>query len=188
MTYTPHYLLLDASCLLNLYATGFLREIAATLNYQFAVVDYVLDQEALYIWIPKSDASSHERAPVDLSPLVSEALIHVMRLENIEEEITFVDLAALVDDGEAMTVAVAFHRNCSVATDDRKARRVIEEQFPAIPLVSTLELFSLWSQDESVSIDQLQASMTRMRTKASFVPRNRDPLFEWWREVIRGTT
>ena len=42
-------LLLDASCLLNLYATGRMIETAAALPWQLAVVDYVLEHEALCV-------------------------------------------------------------------------------------------------------------------------------------------
>ena len=188
MTDSPRILLLDASCLLNLYATGFLREIAASPPYQFAVADYVLEQEALYIWLPEPDGTREERVSVDLSQLVCEGIVQVMRLEHLEEELTFVDLAVSIDDGEATTGALAFHRGCSVATDDRKARRVLRERFPAVPLVSTLELLNLWAQEESVSDVEIQAAMTRMRTGASYVPGDRDPLYWWWQEVIRGNT
>ena len=148
----------------------------------------MLEQEALYIWLPEPDETREERVPVDLSQLVSDGLIHLMRLEQLEEELTFVDLAVSIDDGEATTGALAFHRECSVATDDRKARRVFGERFPAVPVVSTLELLNLWAQDESVSNVELQAAMTRMRTGASYVPGYRDPLYGWWREIIHGST
>ena len=188
MTAPPRLLILDASCLLNLYATGFLRHIAATLPYQFAVAEYVLEQEALYIWHPESDETHKERVTVDLSQLVSDGMIHVMRLEHYEEEVTFVDLAIAMDDGEATTGALAFHRDFSVATDDRKARRVLSEQFPTVPLVSTLELLNQWAQEESVSDVEMQAAMMRMRTGASYAPGHRDPLYEWWLQVIHGIT
>lgn len=188
VTDSPRILLLDASCLLNLYATGFLREIADTLPYQFAVVDYVMEQEALYIWHPESEGSPEVRVPVDLSQLVCEGIVHVMCLEHLEEEVTFVDLAVSIDDGEAMTGALAFHRGCSVATDDRKARRVLSEQFPSIPLASTLELLNLWAQHEHVSDAEVQAAVKRMRTGANYVPGDRDPLYRWWVEVVRGNT
>ena len=186
MTNTPGSLLLDASCLLNLYATGRLREIAAMLPYQLRVADYVLEQEALYTWLPDPASTREQRVPVDLSFLVREGLIQVMRLEHLEEELTFVDLAALVDDGEAVTGALAFHRRCSLATDDRKARRVLGEQVPTVPLVSTLELLRLWAQEASVPGAELRAAMTAMRSGASYVPGDRDPLYTWWREVMHG--
>ncbi len=188
MTDAPNFLLLDASCLLNLYATRFLREIADTVPYQFAVSDYVLEQETLYIWCLGPDDTREERVPVDLSPLVGEGLIIVMRLEHLEEELTLIDLAVSIDDGEATTGALAFHRGCSVATDDRKARRVIRERFPTVPLVSTLELLNLWAQSGSVSNIDLQEAMMSMQTGASYVPGYRDPLYSWWREIIHGST
>ena len=182
-----HSLLLDASCLLNLYATGRLREIAAALPYHLAVADYVLEQEALYTLVADPDGTLLQREPVDLSPLVGKGLIRLMRLEHPDEELAFVDLAALIDDGEAVTGALAFHRGCAVATDDRKARRVLRERVPAVPLVSTLELLELWARESSVSQAELQAAMVSMQTGASYVPGPRDLLYGWWRQVVHNT-
>ena len=148
----------------------------------------MLEQETLYIRLPEPDETHEERVPVDLSQLVREGLIHLMRLEHLEEKLTFVDLAVSIDDGEATTGALAFHRGCTVATDDRKARRVFGEWFPTVPLGSTLELLNQWAQDESVPNVELQSAMTRMRTGASYVPGYRDTLYAWWREVIHGST
>ena len=184
---SPRSLLLDASCLLNLYATGRLREIAAALPYHLAVADYVLEQEALYTWVADPDGTHVQREPVDLSPLVGEGLIRVMRLEHPDEELAFVDLAASIDEGEAVTGAIAFRRGCAVATDDRKARRVIRERVPAASLVSTLELLELWARESSVSQAELQAAMMSMQTGASYVPGPRDPRHGWWRQVMHNT-
>ena len=49
MTNPRGCLLLDASCLLNLYATERMQDIAANVGYEFVVSDYVLEHEALYI-------------------------------------------------------------------------------------------------------------------------------------------
>ena len=187
MTTPPQSLLLDASCLLNLCATGRLREIAAALPYQLGVADYVLEREALYIWVQDPDGTGERQEPVDLSSLVREGLIHVMQLENPEEELTFVDLAASMEDGEAVTGALAFNRGCSVATDDRKARRMFEEQAPAVPLVSTLELLKLWAHQASIPDTELQAAMMSIRLGASYVPGDRDPLYMWWRGIMNAS-
>ena len=185
MTLSP-CLLLDASCLLNLFATGRLREIAATVHYQIAVADYVLEKEALYTWRADPDEFHVRRESVNLSPLVQEGLVRVMRLEHPDEELTFVTLAASIDDGEAITGALAFHRECSVATDDRKARRVLGDWIPSMRMLSTLELLKLWDQDGSVSEAELQAAMMSMRSGASFIPGYRDPLYGWWLEVTHS--
>ena len=177
-------LVLDASCLLNLYATGRLGEIVLAFGRQVEVTDYVLEREAIYTWQADSTGAHEQAVPVDLTLLVEEGLIRVVRLENPEEQETFVALAALVDDGEAATAALALHRGCAVATDDRKARRVFGEFMPDVPLVSTLDLMKQWIDESQVPRDELQAAMDAMRDSASYVPGSRDPLFEWWALIV----
>ena len=176
--------LLDASCLINLYATGRLRDIALAVPYRLGVADYVLEREALYVWRPGGSVAEETRVPVDLEHLVEEGLIRVMRLESEEEERTFVDLAALMDDGEAVTGAIALHRGYAVATDDRKARRILAEHPRSITLVSTLELLKLWDGEVSVSEAELREALAAMESSASYLPGDRDPLRGWWRSVM----
>ena len=134
------------------------------------MTEYVLEQEALYTWLPDSTGTRERQEPLDISSHIREGLIQVMRLEQLEEELTFVDLAASIDDGEAVTGAIALHRGCSVATDDRKARRVLGELEPPVSLVSTLELLKLWTQEGSVSDVELRSAMVSMRIGASIFP------------------
>ena len=175
-------LLLDASCLLNLYATGRMSEIAAALPWQLAVVDYVMEQEALYVRTIGANAGQEETAPVDLSPLIDEGLLLVVRLETPSEEKVFVELAAVLDDGEAITGAIALNRGHSVAIDDRKARRVLGEKAPGTSLVSTLELMRRWS--ESVTAQEVSQALRAMQHGARYVPGHRDLLYTWWRDTV----
>ena len=178
--------LLDASCLLNLYATGRLRDIALALPYPLGVAEYVSEREVLYVWAPGASETEERRMSVDLDPLVEERLIRVMRLETREEERTFVDLAALMDDGEAVTGAIALHRGYAVATDDRKARRILAERASSVPLVSTLGLLKLWGVATSVTDAELREALSAMESGASYLPGERDPLYGWWRKVMYG--
>ncbi len=176
-------LILDASCLLNLYATGRMMEIAAALPWQLAAVDYVMEREALYVRTIGANAEE-ETVPVDLSSLIEEGLLLVMQMETPGEEASFVELAALLDDGEAMTGAVALNRGHSVAIDGRKARRVLGEKAPGMRLVSTLELMRRWS--EPVRIQEVGHALRAMRHGARYCPGQRDPLYAWWRDMLEG--
>ena len=175
-------LLLDASCLLNLCATDRLLEIAAALPWQLAVVDYVMEQEVLYVRIIGAQEGT---VPVDLSPLIDEGLLLVMRLETPSEEASFVELAAVLDDGEAVTGAIALNRGHLVAIDDRKARRVLGEKAPGMRLVSTLELMRQWSA--SVPVQEVSNALRAMQHRASYVPGQWDPLHAWWRDMMEGS-
>ena len=177
-------LLLDASCLLNLYATGRMIEIAAALPWQLAVVDYVLEHEALYVRAIGAYEEQGETVPVDLSPLVDDGLLLVVRLENPSEEASFVEMAATLDDGEAITGAIALNRGYSVAIDDRKARRVLGEKAPEVRLVSTLELVQHWST--AVTNEEVILVLRAMQYGAHYIPGQRYPLFDWWRAMMEG--
>ena len=180
-------LILDACCLLNLYATGRLREFATALPYQLAVADYVFEREALYVWLPDSTSGSTERTRIDASTLVAEGLITVVRLDHPEEEALFVDLAVSVDDGEAVTGALALCRGYLVATDDRKARRILSERGQGVGLVSTLELVKSWAEAASVDASELRNALEAIRSGASYVPGERNPLYEWWHDLMYGS-
>ena len=177
-------LILDASCLLNLYATGRMMEIAAALPWELAVVDYVMEREALYVRTMGVKAEE-ETVPVDLSPLIEEGLLLVMRMETPGEEASFVELAAVLDDGEAMTGAVALNRGHSVAIDDRKARRVLGEKSPGMGLVSTLELMRQWG--ESAQVQEVGHALRAMQHGARYIPGQRDPLYAWWRDMMEDS-
>lgn len=184
MTNPAGCLLLDASCLLNLYATGYLREIATAIDMRFQVARYVLEHEAIYTWVPNAESGHDEPVSLDVSPLTDDGHIHVIDFERTAERATFVELATIVDDGEAVTGALAFHRGFSVAIDDRKARRVFGERIPSVQLVSTLELLKLWADLGQIPDDDLHAAMIVMQSGASYIPSRRDPLFEWWAGII----
>ena len=186
MTQFADLVLLDASCLLNLYATDRIRDIALASSYRLGVADYVLEQEVLFIWRPVEGEAHEERVPVHLSPLVHEGLLLILRLEHQEEEAVFVDLAALMDDGEAMTGALASYRGCGIATDDRKARRIFANRAPTVPLTSTLELLKQWADQSHVAQEELLAAVLAMQSGASYVPRQQDPLYNWWLAIMGG--
>ena len=178
-------LILDASCLLNLYATDRMLEIAAALPWQLAVADYVLEQEALYVRTIGAQEEQEETVPVDLSPLIDEGLLLVLRLETPSEEASFVELAAVLDDGEAVTGAIALTRGHLVAIDDRKAKRVLGEKARGMRLVSTLELMRQWSA--FVPAQEVREALRAMQHRARYVPGQRDSLHDWWRDMMEGS-
>ena len=65
---------MDASCLLNWYATGRLREIILAIPWLLGVVDYVLEQEALYVRNPTAAGDREEMSFVELSPLIDDGV------------------------------------------------------------------------------------------------------------------
>lgn len=179
-------IILDASCLLNLYASGKLKEIAETFNEPLVVSDYVLRHEALFIRHKKSELDEEEKQPVNLDPLVSTGLIKVISVTNEKEQNTFIDLATELDDGEAITVSLAECRRYKVATDDRKALGIISNR-SLVHSVSTLELIKHWADTRKVSKDEVRAVLFRIWTDSSYYPGEHDLLYDWWHDMMSET-
>ena len=175
----PAGTLLDACAVLSLYATRRMAEIVAVVPGPVAVADVVL-QEALYIRHIVEDVS--EREPVDLAPLVASRVLSVIGTEDEGELRTFVDLAVDLDDGEAMTAALAIHRAYVLVTDDRKAERLLAGR---VVLRPTLDLVKVWAEAKQVDDETLRAALTGIYERG-YQPPNRHALKAWWDRLMSG--
>lgn len=186
-------LLLDACCVINLLASGEARAILGALegaDIDVGVTRLVAEQEVLNV----SSAAGEEEgdAAVDperpkstlmLQPFVDEGLVRVLVPEGEREVGTYVDLALQLDDGEAMTGAIAIHRGGEVATDDRKAIRVLGAQSRAPAVRRTSWLVRRWAQSADVGRKRLRSALLAVERRGSFLPPPDDPLRSWWWSV-----
>ena len=140
----------------------------------------VVSNEAMWVRRGGSGDDASERDPVDLKPLIEMGLLAVLAPETDAETDDFVALAAVLDDGEAMTAALAIHRGAAIATDDRKALRVIRGRAPGLRLLSTADLLHSWAQGANVDPGILAAALRNLRSRAHFLPPRQDPLRSWW--------
>lgn len=165
--------------MLSLYATRRMAEIVAVVSGPVAVADVVL-QEALYVRRIVGGVS--EREPVDITSLVASRVLSVIGTEDEGELQTFVDLAVDLDDGEAMTAALAIHRAYVLVTDDRKAERLLAGR---VRLRATLDLVKVWAETEQVDDDTVRAALTGIYDRG-YQPSNRHALKAWWDRFMSG--
>jgi len=179
--------ILDGCTLLNLYASRRIAEILGTMSRPCAVADYVRDQEALWVGRCKSGPAA-ERERVDVGPLVASGLVEVLTLKGDEEMAHFLTLvsSSRIDDGEAMSGALAHARGLAVATDDRAALKVFGRHLPPIPTCSTASLVRHWAECAAVDAALLARALVDIRERATFEPGPRDPLQPWWRAALDG--
>lgn len=175
-------LLIDACVVVNLYATRHMDEIVRALDSPVGIVDIVV-REAGYVRRGGSGDDAVEREPIDLSPLVASGAIQVVKASDEAALQLFVDLTRELDDGEAMTAAIAISRGCAVATDDRAAIRAIGQQ---VPVVSTLELIQLWSNHQQVPREVFRSVLIDLRERGAYLPGRGHPQRGWWEAMMSG--
>lgn len=167
--------LLDACVAINLVATGIpLAEFAASgalwLGKRAA-------DEVMYLEAADQEV---EREFISLRVAAANGQITVVELTEAEVS-TFVDLARVVDDGEAEALAIADARGVVLATDDRKARRLAAEMDAPVHLTSTPAMMRQWASAEPrPAAAELADALRAIETRASFVPPRNDPEREWW--------
>jgi predicted nucleic acid-binding protein len=171
-------LISDTSVLLNLLAADCLAPLTAATGWQIAVCPLVV-QETKKL----RDLATGELLTVDLAPLIASGLLHSVDIEHAEERVLYVDNAAVVDDGEAMAIAIAAHRNLDLATDDRQATNHSLRSHPGLRIWSTPQLLKAWSESTSLPAGTIAAAIRNIEERARYFPAKAHPLSEWWRNA-----
>ncbi len=178
-------LFLDACCIINLYATGYIEDILRDLPYHFAVSRVVAEREVLSVRLAEGPEGHRGREPVSLGELESLGVLTIMDVASKEEKAAFAGFATELDDGEASVCALAVLHAGGVATDDRKALRILAATGLEGPTLQTPELLFDWTRREQVPEKQVQEMLRAVRDRASFLPRRSAPHFLWWNGILR---
>jgi hypothetical protein len=175
----PRRVLLDACCVLNLFASGQVDAILASLPFRIGIAERAAT-EALYLRRGGEGDDADERIAIDLQPLVEGGVVEILTVDTEAEIATYVTLATQLDDGEAMTCALALHRDCAVATDDRKAIRLLVSLTPPIEVLTTSILLKMWADTPGVADAVVRQALLDIRERARFLPGRHDSLKSWW--------
>ena len=179
----PPDIILDACCILNLYASRQIEAILRAIPMRFAAAEAAA-AEALYMRRGGGGQDANKREHVDLQPLIRAGLLDILSLETDVEKASYVRFAAELDDGEAMTCALAMHREAAVATDDRKAIRVLSSAATHVRVHTTVSLLKWWAEIEQPAEATLKRALTDVQERANFVPGRHDALLPWWKAVL----
>lgn len=144
-------LLLDASVVVNLNATGYAAKILTALPFEVLVPMPVIKEL-------RNGASRGHADATDLADLLNRGIVFEAPFGGAAQR-EFIALTAgsavsSLGDGEAATIACAYSSGAWAAIDERKARRICDERYKLITVVSTVDILahddvmSAMTQDE----------------------------------------
>ena len=116
------------------------------------------------------DAGHLETRPLDVDALVD----------------AFVAAAARIKDADASCIALAGVLGVPLMTDDRKERRIARDLFPAIDLVSTLDVLAEAEKLLGWSTADLATVASDLRWRGNFAPPRQDPRGAWYESLLTG--
>ncbi len=169
---------IDTCCLINLYAS---RRPLALIQTVFGkiIIPKHIARESLFIRQPTDDDPT-QLVPVeiDLDELVEKAAIKVVDLEKEAELEQFIQLATLLDDGEAVCMTIASSRGLFLATDDRRAITVANDL--SIEILTTPEILMDWVNTVSPEAIEIAEVIHNIERFGHFKPHHTSPHAEWW--------
>jgi len=174
-------LLNDCSVLLNLLAADCLADIAEDTGWQFAICPAVRDEVKKL-----RDAHTGEMVEVDIAPHIASGLLQVLELSGDEEQRLYVEQSIVVDDGEAMSIAIAASRHLELAIDDKQAANHTRRTFPEIRLWSTPDMLKQWQEAGRMDTRVLREAIRLIEIRARYFPPRSHTLASWWRTVKEG--
>src|SRR6266496_1523030 len=178
-------IILDACCVINLYASGYMKSILVSIPTQILVTSFVHEVEANRIYSGPNDDITKETELINLQPFITGKFLHLVSPENEEEENTVVNFssAAAIDSGEAITAAIAMHRQWSLGTDDRTATAFFMRKVPKLHLVSTLDILKHWADTMCPPLTTIKIAMNNIQNRARYRPHYKHHLYEWWNDT-----
>jgi len=176
-------IILDACCIINLYASRHFGNILEAIPSSVAVATYIRE-EALKIYGGPDEYVMQKEEQIDLQPFIDRGLLLPVSPETEAENVTYVNFATSLDDGEAITGAIAVHRNWAIGSDDRRAISFFAKEAPHLQRISTLELLKHWVDTTGLPADVVCNVLRNVRIRAKYVPHSRHPLYYWWQTDI----
>ena len=175
-------ILLDACCVINLYATGQMREIITDLPHTFAVAEEVV-RESLFV---RSAFDPEISDQIELDSFLSDHLLTVVSPETEAEITSFVDFATSgrLDDGEAMTCAIALHRGFAMATDDARTLKTLIGCAESARIYTTPQLLKDWTDIKERRPDKIRMLLRKIESRARFRPHKGHALSNWWQSLV----
>jgi predicted nucleic acid-binding protein len=172
--------IVDTCVLINLLASGRIEEILRATS-KAHVICPIAAAELIYL---RSDDPRNPRERVDLDPLIDNGTLAICDIQGQTEDMLYVNYASLLDDGEAMSLALAISRGFHLVTDERKARRLfMAAANDSKRLVSTSELIRGWAEAEGIERRQLSEILNLIYNRARYHPPATDVNYRWWFDV-----
>lgn len=176
--------ILDACSIICLEAADLLQRTLQILPGECFIASAVAaEAQWVYSW-PSDDGSRHQET-IDLQAHLSNGLLKIVTPETEAEAELFVQLASTVmDNGEAMSTAIATYRGATLITDERVATNYCRRE--DIACLSSLDIVKAWAEHDQATSEELSRALTGIVQRARYRPSRSHTLFEWWIQYVDG--
>jgi len=180
--------ILNACCLRNISASGCMAAILEACPVPTMIARIVNDQEQpLQILREHQEGAGLVVEHIDLQPILHTGVLVIASITSEAEETMMVDLATLLEDGEATTAALAQQRGWAIGVDEPTITALLRQHLPDVQMVSTPILMQLWARHSRPPSLTLRGALQQIHQGTGYAPPVHHPLYSWWQEVVETT-
>ena len=173
-------IVLDTCSILTLYSTGIFGEIISATEARIAVVEYVLTEEVKWVYAE----NGIDKEEIDLYPYITEEQVSIVEMTEDEQNTALNIMYADHEDGEAVTTAVAHHRNWALATDEKKVITYIRTSFPDMLIFTSVDIIKNWADQSAATNTQISTVLNSVAKRRRHRIARNHPLKAWWLTYI----
>jgi hypothetical protein len=177
--------ILNACCLRNICASGCMAAILEACPIPAMIARVVYDQEQpLRILREHQEGAGLVVEHIDLQPILHAGVLVMVSLTSEAEEAKMIDLATILEDGEATTAALALQRGWAIGVDGPATTVLLRQHFPGVQIVSTPILMQQWVEHSRPPSRTLRGALQHIHQGTGYAPPVHHPLYPWWQEVL----
>jgi hypothetical protein len=178
------YAVIDATSLINLLVTGRAEEVLRYWPMTWHVPVIVQKEVLFYYASNPEDPDGRLKKEWSFTDWLTRGIVVSCEPE-VEAELDMLihyETDPGLGDGEAACLAVARHRNWTLATDDRKALNLATQD--GISTIQTVHLLMNWAYLSAAGTADIREMLNRIDALSNFKPPLRMPHLDWWRKHL----
>jgi hypothetical protein len=173
--------MLTASSVMNLYASGQIESMLATLPVVAACEESVFANEQYCIYAGPDEEVIQKKDAVDIWPLVEKNLLHLVAANGqVLETAARIAALGMIDDGETIPCAIALQYDWMLVTDDPYALDLFMVHLPGITCVSTIDIVKYWVETCWPTTQVIKKAVGSMDKRALYKPSVSHRWYPWW--------
>lgn len=164
-------LILTSSCLRNLYASGHIESLLASLP-SIAVCDGSISvDEKYYIYAELDGDILQKKEAINIQPLIDKKLLRIVSTDYpVMQMAAYIASLGVIDDGETIPCAIALRYDWMLVTDDSYTIDLLTQYMPQITYLTTIDIFKYWADICCHTTEVIEHAIRIMHKRALYTP------------------
>ncbi len=174
-------LVLTASCVMTLYASGQIESLLASLPVVCVCDERVSSDEKYCTYAGPDEDVTQKKEAINIQPLVEKGFLQIVSADcHVLKSAAKIASMGMIDDGETVPCALALQHDSILVTDYPYTIDLLTLQVSEIAYISTIDIFKYWVDTLYPTTQVIKNAVRRMGKRALYMPSVSHRWYSWW--------